>query len=152
MTVLERLLRGDEAKHGRDLILQVIETKRIDDEDHILVVDTRDITWFNKDEINEYRNIKFTDLGQPRTIENGLKEGDVLINPPSSTSHHIIGVTGNIVFSKTYIDGSVHTTELRTLIKNGWKLALPEITSEKVNMTVAEVEKLVGKAVNIVKE
>lgn len=84
-----------------------------------------------------------------KSLDN-LQAGDVLVNAGSSSSRIVQGTMGETVFY-VYDSGDrspsfASTTQLK---KYGWKLKDPEETRE---MTVKEVEELVGQKVKIVKE
>lgn len=121
--------------------------------------------YIGRDTIHEsfasYENVVFIDPRKetPRTIQDGLKYGDVIVQyvdgDKSIRKCKILGVCDDVVFTSTNNNFSISRGDSNTLselIKYGWKLEseIQQPEPKTVKMTVAEISKLVGKTVEVV--
>jgi hypothetical protein len=89
---------------------------------------------------------------KPRTIEDGLVQGDVIVNR-NGKKVKIMGISGEVIFTTYSNDWTTvcHTTEtLNGLIKSGWKLESESTTEEPtlVELTIQDISEGKGAGVD----
>jgi len=89
---------------------------------------------------------------KPRTIEDGLVHGDVIVDRDGEKSK-ILGVCGDVFFRSSIGDFDVASSyphTLKELIRKGWKLE-PELTTEEpeiVELTIQDISEGKGAGVD----
>lgn len=160
VTNLERLLRGDKATYKGNPITLVIQHPNAPEGDtrNISVFDKKDESirhfWFSAEEINYYTDFSFLTPDRPRTIEDGLRKGDVIMGKDGD-KRKILAVIDDIhvVSFVNVFDRISGLFTLQELIKGGWKLVAPEEEKKeesKVYLTFEDIS--AGKGVGIAPE
>lgn len=153
MTTLERLLRGDEATWNGYTIINVVDYSEKYDcfyPIYIIYIQDGDIygTSLNEDNINNGGLITFTKTKKPRTIEDGLKVGDIIEN--NNNSRKILAVVDLIYIvsnSKNYGTANISFT-LGELIESKYKLKQPKIEDEVIELTIQDISEGKGKGID----
>lgn len=100
--------------------------------------------------LDEFKNAKPLPQSNPRTIKDGLVEGDIICNDNGSCK--VLGVCGEAIFLSTVSNydktGACYYT-LKELIEGGYTLE-QEVNQQVEELTVAEISKLLGKTVKII--
>jgi hypothetical protein len=99
-----------------------------------------------------FKNAKDIPQSKSRTIEDGLEEGDIIIGS-NGNERMVLGKCGKVYFTSNEYSFKVASTyhyTLLELIEYGYKLKPEASSNNTVEMTVAEVSKLVGKNVKII--
>jgi len=156
MTTLERLLRGDKATYLGDRVVKFIDIgeKDRDGDEYVLIYLNGGgffaSKYFREDNINP-DSFDFPEPEKPRTIKDGLKEGDIIVSE-GGDKRLILGICGKAIipsvgnnFKKV---ASPYTAE--ELINRGYIIHQPEQPKPLKKMTVAEVSELVGQTVEII--
>lgn len=155
-TKLERLLRGDKATYGKNEITLVIQHT------NALISETQNISlfyrepnepiqhwWLSEEEINNSTDIQFLTPDRPRTIEDGLRKGD-MIKDGSDTRKVLVVIDDVIIPSKqnNYSESGVPYT-IKELIDMGYKLVTPEEEKkeELVHLTIKDISEGKGTGV-----
>ena len=160
-TKLERLLRGDKATYGKNEITLVIQHP------NALIDETQNISlfyrepnepiqhwWFSEEEINNSTDIQFLNQYRPRTIEDGLRTGDMIVNQ-NGDKRKILAVVNDVVIASfvNVFDRISGMYILRELINVGWKLVTTEEEKKeesKVYLTFEDIS--AGKGIGIAPE
>ena len=102
-----------------------------------------------------FKNAKEISKPKPRTIEDGLVEGDVIVN--DNYIRTILGVCGKVYLASSHNNPDYFHFgyTLVELIQHNYKLFVePQVesalTSQVTEMTVAEISKALGKTVKVV--
>ena len=158
-TNVERLLRGDKVTYKGNPITLVIQHTNAPERDtqNISVFYTTESRvrhfWFSEEEINNSTDFSFLTPDRPRTIEDGLRTGDV-IKDGSGTRKVLVVIDDVIIPSKqnNYSESGVPYT-IKELIDMGYKLVAPEEEKKedsKVYLTFEDIS--AGKGVGIAPE
>ena len=158
-TNLERLLRGDKATYKGNpitLVIQHTNAQERNDSNISVFYTTEDMVWhdwLSAEEINHSTNFSFLAPSRPRTIQDGLRKGDV-IKDGSGTRKVLVVIDDVIIPSKqnNYSESSVPYT-IKELIDIGYKLVTPEEEKKeesKVYLTFEDIS--AGKGVGIAPE
>lgn len=156
-TKLERLLRGDKATYGKNEITLVIQHP------NALISETQNISlfyrepdstiqhwWLSEEEINNSTDIQFLTPDHPRTIEDGLRKGD-MIAKPEGDKRKVLGVLDDVCFISGIDNHEAvfATCIIQELIKGGWKLVTPEEEKkeELVHLTIKDISEGKGTGV-----
>lgn len=113
-------------------------------------LDGRQFPWVTTGGIN-WKNAKPVPQTKPRTIEDGLVKGDIIVQ--DSNEAVVLAVLENLVFRSMFDDNKVASNTVYTheeLIKLGFKLKQPESTesTEKpINLTFKDISE--GKGVGV---
>lgn len=102
--------------------------------------------------IGAFRYVKDLPNTKPRTIEDGLVEGNIIVR--NSDERLILGVCGKAIFPSRINDFTTACSDfymLCELIEAGWKLKVSSQTESIPEMTMEEVCKALGKEVKIIK-
>lgn len=159
MTNLERLLRGDKSTYEGDLILKVLDFREQypDCEENICIVDAEkdkpDSYWTSEKDINDgSEDIRFLEPEKPRTIEDGLVFGDIVVSVACGR-FKVLGVCGEVVFLSypNNFDKVGNFKTLSEIIELDFKLLQEPTEEETVEMTVEEISKKLGKIIKVVK-
>lgn len=97
-----------------------------------------------------FKNAKPLPQSNPRTIKDGLVEGDIICN--NNGSRKVLGVCGEAIFLSRFNEfnqAGVHYYKLEELIGNNYTLE-QEVNQQVEELTVAEISKLLGKKVKVV--
>ena len=160
-TKLERLLRGDKATYRKNEITLVIQHP------NALISETQNISlfyrepnepiqhwWLSEEEINNSTDIQFLTPDRPRTIEDGLRKGDIIIDTDGDR-RKILGVIDDVIIpsgTNDYSESGLPCTK-QELIGLGYKLVIPEEEEKgenKVYLTFEDIS--AGKGVGIAPE
>ena len=159
-TNLERLLRGDKATYKGNpitLVIQHTNAPERDTQQIAVFYTTEDMgwhDWLSADEINHSTNFSFLAPSRPRTIEDGLRTGDMIVNQ-NGDKRKILAVVNDVVIASfvNVFDRISGMYILRELINVGWKLVTPEEERKeesKVYLTFEDIS--AGKGVGIAPE
>ncbi len=156
MTTLERLLRGDKATYFGDRVVKFIDLgeKDGDGDEYVLIYLNGGgffaSEYFSKDSIIQ-ESFDFPEPEKPRTIEDGLMEGDIIITERGH-KRLILGICGSAIMvsgNNNFKEASAAFTA-EELINRGYKIHQLEQPKPVRKMTVAEVSELVGQTVEII--
>lgn len=83
---------------------------------------------------------------KPRTIEDGLEVGDIIVAGDAVYKYRIMGVCGEIVFISMHNNHKLYykPTTMQRILEGNWKLECSETLSSEVEVTIEEIAKLKG--------
>ena len=102
-------------------------------------------------EIASWQHARYIAPEKPRTIEDGLEQGDVIVSPNGDKSK-ILGVCGDALI-RSFIgdfDTACNIYTLKELIRKGWKLESESTTEEPalVELTIQDISEGKGAGVD----
>lgn len=112
--------------------------------------DTADFLWRGW-RWDGWKHAKPLESDKPRTIKDGLEEGDVITN--TRYTKKVLGICGEVIFVSHNNNHSIASTlqhTLKELVEQGYELLQKESNSIK-EMTVAEISEKLGYDVKVVK-
>ena len=102
--------------------------------------------------VYSFKNAKPLPESKPRTIKDGLIEGDIIYD--GSDSRKVLGIAGQVYFmsdSNNFKELNTCGFTLHELIESGYELQNENSEEDTEEMTLAEVCKTLGKNIKIIK-
>jgi hypothetical protein len=155
MTKLEKLLAGCPATYEGDKVIFVKQFSHPEDKSNILMVYVDeygiDSRWFDVKEVEDIEILEEDNQSSnstPRTIEQGLVQGDIVIDADND-KYEVLGICGRVIFLSDDNNFNVASNQftLEELINFDYKLYQPE-EEDIVELTFQEISEGKGKGVN----